>query len=109
MDGSVLFPGEYKFVQIRLESLVSTKFGDRFVIRSYSPITTLGGGMVVDPSPSKSRRINSSLPERIVRLNDIDPIVRSEEVIYLQSVRGVIESEFFIRSGLSKKDSKIVL
>ena len=64
--------------------------------------------MVIDPSPSKSRRINSSLPERIVRLKDIDPIVRSEEVIYLQSVRGVIESEFFIRSGLSKQDSKNV-
>ena len=108
LDGSVLFPGEYKFVQIRLESMVSTKFGDRFVIRSYSPITTLGGGMVVDPSPSKSRRINKSLPQRIMRLNDLDPNVRSEEVIYLQSVRGVIESEFSIRSGLSIQESRKV-
>jgi len=108
LKGSVMHPGENTYVQFRLESMISTKYGDRFIIRSYSPITTLGGGMVIDPSPSKSRRINSSLSERIERLNDIDPIVRSEEVIYLQSVRGVIESEFFIRSGLSKQDSKNV-
>ena len=52
---------------------------------------TLGGGMVVDPSPSKSRRVLQELPERLRRLHDGDENVRSEEVIYLQSVRGVVE------------------
>ena len=65
--------------------------------------------MVVDPSPSKSRRINRFLPKRIKSLNELDPIVRSEEAIYLQSVRGVLESELSIRSGLSTQDSKKVV
>ena len=70
---------------------------------------TLGGGMVIDPSPSKSRRVLQELPERLRRLHTGDENLRSEEVIYLQSVKGVVESEFSVRSGLSTKQSGKVL
>ncbi|MDP7139672.1 MAG: DNA/RNA-binding winged helix domain-containing protein, partial [SAR324 cluster bacterium] len=65
--------------------------------------------MVIDPSPSKSRRVLHELPERLRRLHDGDENVRSAEVIYLQSVKGVIEAEFSVRSGLSAKQSAKVL
>ena len=70
---------------------------------------TLGGGMVIDPSPSKSRRVLHELSGRLRRLHDGDENVRSAEVIYLQSVKGVIEAEFSVRSGLSAKQSAKVL
>ena len=108
LDGSTLLPGNKSFIQIRLESLVSTKFGDRFIIRSFSPMNTLGGGMVVDPLPSKYRRMKRELPERILSLSDENPNIRSEEVIYLQSVKGLVESEFCVRSGLSINESRKV-
>jgi len=109
LEGETLSPGKTTLVQFRLESLVCARHGDRFIVRSYSPMFTLGGGMVIDPSPSKSRRVLHELPERLRRLHDGDENVRSAEVIYLQSVKGVIEAEFSVRSGLSAKQSAKVL
>ena len=105
LEGETLSPGKTALVQLRLESLVSGSYGDRFIVRSYSPMITLGGGMVIDPSPGKSRRVQHELPERLERLHVGDENIRSEEVIYLQSVRGVTESEFSVRTGLSSRQS----
>ena len=109
LEGETLSPGKTTLVQFRLESIVCTRHGDRFIVRSYSPMFTLGGGMVIDPSPSKSRRVLHELSGRLRRLHDGDENVRSAEVIYLQSVKGVIEAEFSVRSGLSAKQSAKVL
>ena len=109
LEGETLSPGKTTLVQFRLESLVCARHGDRFIVRSYSPMFTLGGGMVIDPSPSKSRRVLHELSGRLRRLHDGDENVRSAEVIYLQSVKGVIEAEFSVRSGLSAKQSAKVL
>jgi len=109
LEGETLSPGKTTLVQFRLESLVCTRHGDRFIVRSYSPMFTLGGGMVIDPSPSKSRRVLHELSGRLRRLHDGDENVRSAEVIYLQSVKGVIEAEFSVRSGLSAKQSVKIL
>jgi selenocysteine-specific elongation factor len=48
-------PGESVAAQIRLEEMVVVAPSDRFVVRSYSPVTTIGGGTVVDSHPSKHR------------------------------------------------------
>ena len=109
LEGETLSPGKTTLVQFRLERLVCTRHGDRFIVRSYSPMFTLGGGMVIDPSPSKSRRVLHELSGRLRRLHDGDENVRSAEVIYLQSVKGVIEAEFSVRSGLSAKQSAKIL
>ena len=97
-------PGETAMVQFRSENILSSKYGDRFIIRSFSPMLTIGGGTLIDPSPSKSRRLQHELPERLRRLMDGDENVRSEEVIYLRSVRGVFNKEFQVLSGLSDKE-----
>ena len=49
-------PGEIDLVQLRLESPVAVVPGDRFVLRSYSPQTTIAGGAVLDVLPTKHRR-----------------------------------------------------
>ena len=49
------------------------------------------------------------LPERLKRLHEGDENIRSAEVIYLQSVKGVIETEFSVRTGLSPKRSGKIL
>ncbi len=49
-------PGEEGYVQLRLEQRSVGKFGDRFVIRSYSPMRILGGGVVLDSNPRKHKR-----------------------------------------------------
>ena len=109
LEGETLSPGETTIVQFRSESLLSGKYGDRFIIRNYSPMSTIGGGTLIDPSPSKSRRLLHELPERLRRILNEDENVRAEEVIYLQSVRGVNQSEFQVRSGLSDEQCVKIL
>ena len=56
LDCEELGPGEKCFAQGRLSAPLIADRGDRFIIRSYSPMTTIGGGEVLDPSPSRHRR-----------------------------------------------------
>lgn len=44
--------------QLRLESPVVARSGDRFVVRSYSPVTTIAGGVVLEPVPPKRKRLS---------------------------------------------------
>lgn len=55
-DRNELKPGEETFAEIRLDKPVACAWGDLFVIRSYSPMITLGGGKVLEPQPPPRRR-----------------------------------------------------
>jgi len=50
-----LQPGDQGFVQFRFESPVVIQHGDRYILRFYSPVETLGGGMVLDPRPRRHK------------------------------------------------------
>ncbi|MBA2883081.1 selenocysteine-specific elongation factor [Desulfosalsimonas propionicica] len=73
IDRDVLEPGETALVQVRLEGPVVCVRDDRYVIRSYSPVRTLGGGRVLNPAPPKHKRFRKESMERIERLCDTDP------------------------------------
>ena len=53
--------GEKHFAQLRLEEEISIKNYDKFIIRTYSPMETIGGGVVVDPAPKKHKRYNETI------------------------------------------------
>lgn len=61
LDREELQPGDTACVQIRLESPVCCLKGDRFVLRSYSPIKTLGGGQVLNPMPKKHKLFDEKI------------------------------------------------
>ena len=105
LESSSLDPGTVSLVQLRLEEQVSIRYGDRFIIRSYSTLGTLGGGRIIDPAPGKSRRIQRDLAKRLRRVAGSENEIRVEEVIYLQSVRGLVEREVALRAGLSVRQS----
>jgi len=44
------------FCQLRLQDPVIVMAGDRYIIRRFSPLETLGGGEILDPSPQRRRR-----------------------------------------------------
>ncbi|NPV60646.1 MAG: selenocysteine-specific translation elongation factor [Actinobacteria bacterium] len=50
-----LAPGESSYVQLRLEKPAVVLYGDRYILRSYSPVTTIGGGRILDSHPRKHR------------------------------------------------------
>jgi len=47
--GAALAPGERALVHLRLQEEVLLLPGDRFIVRQFSPVITIGGGMVLDP------------------------------------------------------------
>lgn len=65
-----LLPGQEGYVQFRLEQPVIIQHGDRFILRFYSPMETLGGGMVLDPHPRRHKK--STLPESIKNLGVLE-------------------------------------
>jgi selenocysteine-specific elongation factor len=69
LDHEELEPGAEGLVQLRLEEAVVAAPGDRFVLRRASPVTTLGGGTVLDPwaRPVRHRERHSSA-EQLARL-----------------------------------------
>jgi selenocysteine-specific elongation factor len=53
LDRQELAPGESAFARFRLEAPLVALPGDRFVIRSYSPMVTIGGGTLLDIAPPR--------------------------------------------------------
>ncbi|HUR94143.1 MAG TPA: selenocysteine-specific translation elongation factor [Gemmatimonadales bacterium] len=88
-------PGERGVARLVLESPVIARAGDRFVIRSYSPVATIGGGRVLDPQPPRRREpwpagLTSELPaERFAALLERRPWgIAAEELPILLGVPG---------------------
>ena len=56
LEGDEIPPGCSAMVQLRLEKSYAAAPGDRFIVRQYSPMVTIGGGVVIDALPRKHRR-----------------------------------------------------
>lgn len=69
LDCEQLEPGESCLSQLLLEKQVSVNRNDRFVIRSYSPSVTIGGGIILDNSPMRRhKRGNSRVAEYLRKM-----------------------------------------
>ncbi|MDR3567880.1 MAG: selenocysteine-specific translation elongation factor [Syntrophobacteraceae bacterium] len=104
LDREELKPGERTFAQVRLDQPTATLRGDRFVLRSYSPVQTIGGGAVLNPVPRKhkgpAKREAATALETL--FNSTDP-----EIIlwHLRDAgwAGLDEAELRIRANLPLK------
>jgi selenocysteine-specific elongation factor len=87
-------PGATGFARLTCEAPLVAQGGDRFVVRSYSPVTTIGGGVVLDPLPPRRRPL---WPDH---LDSPDP---GERLLALLARHppGVSSESLAVRSGLS--------
>jgi len=60
LDRDELSPGEEAYAQLRLEEETVAKMKDKFIIRFYSPMFTIGGGEILEPNPTKKKRFDSN-------------------------------------------------
>lgn len=65
LDKENLTPGEECFAQLRLEEEIAASKGDKFIVRFYSPMITIGGGEVLDPNPTKKKRFDKDVIEAL--------------------------------------------
>ncbi|NLL20661.1 MAG: selenocysteine-specific translation elongation factor [Firmicutes bacterium] len=69
-----LVPGEEGYAQCRLDKPLVAQRGDRFIIRSYSPMVTIGGGIVLDERPQRHKRFKAAVLEKLQDLEKEDPL-----------------------------------
>ncbi|MEX2270923.1 MAG: selenocysteine-specific translation elongation factor [Vicinamibacterales bacterium] len=94
-----LDPGSKAFARIRLEAPAVLTRGDRFVMRSDSPLATIGGGRVIDPAPGRAPVRSVKAAARFAKLAaDADAVVAMVEAA---GVRGLMMEELTARAGLS--------
>ncbi|HKW94186.1 MAG TPA: selenocysteine-specific translation elongation factor [Methylomirabilota bacterium] len=68
VDRAQLEPGRSGHARFRLEAPVVALPGDRFVVRSYSPIVTIGGGTILDIAPPRFKRKGPALAAHLALL-----------------------------------------
>ena len=73
LDREELLPGDSAAVQIRMDQPVCLVRDDRFVIRSYSPVRTIGGGFILNPIPDKHKRFRKDITDGLNRISTDSP------------------------------------
>lgn len=103
LDSEELSPGGNTAAQLRLDAPVAVVKDDRFVIRSYSPIRTIGGGSILNPIPQKHKRFKPEVFSGILKLVDLPP----EEVLTYHAeeagYQGISFSDLRIMTNTSDK------
>ncbi len=67
LDKQVILPGETGFVQFVLEKPTVALPKDHFVIRTFSPLMTIGGGTILDAAPAKHKRFDDQVIQSLKR------------------------------------------
>ena len=98
-----LSPGESAYVQFRMDKPTTTMAGDRYILRSYSPIRTIGGGHVLNPLPRKHK---GDLGKVVESLKILDEGTAEDAFLWHLkevSLKGISKTELSIRTNLPPK------
>lgn len=79
LDLEKIGQGQSGYAQLRLEESIVSKKGDKFVLRNYSPMETIGGGVIIDTIPKKHKRFD-------------DNVIKSLKVKEKGELKSIIES-----------------
>ena len=100
-----LAPGESGFVQLRLEKPLTAVRGDRYIVRRYSPVITIGGGAVLDAAPPKRSPKSAAARARVAALDEADDAEAAVSFVAEAGVRGLTEAGLARRLGLRAPES----
>lgn len=92
-------PGGNRIVQLRLEQPILALPGDRFIIRSYSPQVTIGGGIILDALPEKHRISDREALARLEQIEQSDEVSRTAAFIEMAGARAITIHEIGARTG----------
>jgi len=73
LEGAELAPGESALAQLKLDNEMVLLPEDRFILRQFSPVVTIGGGAVIDARARRHRRDDSDALELLERLESGNP------------------------------------
>ena len=103
LDRDVLEPGDECFAQIRLDEPTTVLKGDRYVLRSYSPIRTVGGGEILNALPKKMKRFAENASSNMELLYKGELYETIELFVSFGRFHGVEDVELSFLTNTSKK------
>ncbi len=109
LDREDMEPGAKAPVQVVLESPIVAMARDRFVIRSYSPVTTIGGGIIVDPFPKKHKRNSEKVNNEIDLLHKGSETEAMTTIVERSGIEGIDIPELEMRTGIHQNILKDIL
>ncbi len=109
LDRDELEPGGRCYAQIRLDSPIAVLRGDKFVIRSYSPIRTIGGGRILDALPRKRKRLANITTDQMKTLAEGSLAEIIELFVELRRFQGLEQRElpFLTNTGARKLEESL--
>ncbi|MFC2170442.1 SelB C-terminal domain-containing protein, partial [Calditrichota bacterium] len=116
VNTTVIKPGASGYGRLALETSVAVLHGDRGVIRFYSPVETIGGLKILDPSPPDQNRMARDLEQRLGDLNAggqiaLKTFIHSRGIILTKDlIRIIARDERSIRNDLAEmRDRREIL
>jgi selenocysteine-specific elongation factor len=94
-----LLPGQTAWARLRLAESLALLPGDRFILRQFSPVVTIGGGVVVDASPIPGRMVREQVVRVLERLLDGTPQEVAETRVARRGQRGLTMDDAVAETG----------
>ena len=99
LEAARLGPGDAGWAQLRLESPLLARAGDRCVVRSYSPVTTIAGAVVAEPAAPKRKRLDAVAAARLAARTGGDAAAAVLAVVEGAGAAGVPVSALPVETG----------
>ena len=109
LEADELELGGSGYAQVRLDKPVVVRTGDRFVLRSYSPMYTIGGGQILHPKPNKRKRLVAATLESLATLEKGEPGEMVELYLKDSGFAGVSERDLRILANVTAKELRSLL
>jgi selenocysteine-specific elongation factor len=104
-DGTELRPGDAALVQLHLAQEQVAVRGDRFIVRKFSPVITIGGGVVLDPLARRPSRKDSGRAKflEILERGTAEEMLRA---VVERNILGLGMEEIVTRMGWKEEEAK---
>lgn len=120
LDRERLEPGEEAYAQLRLEEKVVSKRGDKFILRFYSPMFTIGGGTILEPNAIKKKRFDEdayeelSIKESGSSKDILEKIIHTKGISFpslkeISIETSMLEDNLIVDAEILNKEFKIIL
>lgn len=100
LDTDQLDPGQSGYAVLTFQEDIVARNLDKFIIRFFSPMTTIGGGVVLDMEARKLKRKDEAVIKRLSNLN-ASPEVRVQQMVIDGAFSMLREADLINHSGLS--------
>jgi len=101
--------GQNGLIQFKSEVPLSVAKDDRFVMRLYAPMITIGGGHIIDAHPARHKRFQAEIVEQLEALEVSDPANSVEQVLINSGLNAVNQKDIPVRVNLPEPEANHII